>query len=66
MDLCCICWTKVSSKYSGHHLPHTTMRAAAAAAGCCPRSPSPLSRWTDYEIQFSFMSNGVITEPVFI
>lgn len=65
MDFCCVCRTEVPSKDSGHSLPHSSLRAAAAV-GTRPWRSSPLSHWTDYQIQFSLWPNRVITQPVFI
>lgn len=68
MDFCCICWTKVSRKDSGHSLPHSSLCAAAAvaAAGNHAWHSGPLPQWTDYQIQFSLWSNRVITQSVLI
>lgn len=70
MDFCCIRWTKMSSKDSGNSLPHSPLRAAAAAAtaaaGDHPRCSGPLPHRTDYQIQFSLWPNGIITQSVLI
>lgn len=49
MNLSCICWSKVSSKYCWQNLPDTSLCSAAAGAGSQTwGSTSPC--WTDHQI----------------
>lgn len=63
VDFCCICWTEVSCKDSGHSLPHSPL---GAAAGYHTWRSSPLPHWTNYQVQFCLRPNRVITQSVLI